>query len=141
MGQTSRVHQHPAETALEHAAVVSKEPRSTALIVDLRLIQCYVDGVRRSVVVWPQTILLLRPVAHQEVHDRLALRVVAAKHFAVVRDDELSQEVEPLLLKADLSHVNVNRRHILVASSQARVFVLPCNTDVLLLMQSTAGND
>jgi len=141
VGQTAGMHQQPAETTLDYAAVVPEEPRATALVVNARLIQRYVDGVRRSVVVGSQTVLLIGPIAHQEVHDCLALRVVALEHFAVVGDDELTQEVEPLLLKADLSHVYVDRWDVLVPSCQSRVVILPCNNTVLLLTPELATTE
>ena len=47
--------------------------------------------------------------------------VVADEDALLQRQDELAQEVEPLLFHADLAHVDVARRHVLVAAVQARI--------------------
>ena len=44
--------------------------------------------------------------------------------LGIVGHDELTQEVQPLSLKADLLHVNVDSRHVLISAGKARVVVL-----------------
>lgn len=68
--QSSWMHQHPAWLGVGDGAVVSDEPASTALVVHPRPIQGDVDGVGRRVVMWPQERLFVRPVSHDEIHER-----------------------------------------------------------------------
>lgn len=68
--QPPGVYQHPAWLRVCDRAIVSDEPAPSALVVDSRLIQGDVDGIRGRVVVRPQGRLLVRTIPHDEVHKR-----------------------------------------------------------------------
>jgi len=53
----------------------------------------------------PQAILLIWPVSNQKVHDRFAFGVIPFEHLGVVWNNELSEEMQPLWLKAYLPHM------------------------------------
>jgi len=78
--ESTGMHEHPAAWVVCHRTVVADEPSPAALVVVVLFVQCDVDRVRRRVVVWHQPVLFIRVVAHEEVHDCFALRVVAFNH-------------------------------------------------------------
>ena len=68
VGQTSRVHQHPALLGVRDGAVVADESTAAALVVDTGMVERDVDGVGGCVVVGLQIGLLVGPVPNDEVH-------------------------------------------------------------------------
>ena len=70
VGESARVHKHPAGLGVGDAAVVAYEAAATALVVHAHLVQGDVYRVCRAVVVGLQARLLVRTVAHHEVHQR-----------------------------------------------------------------------
>lgn len=124
VGQAAGVHEHPALLRVLHGAVVAQEAAAAALVVLAGLVEREVDGVGRGVVVRSQVGLLVGPVADDEVHQRSRRVVVVAEEDGLLeRADVVQQEAQPHLLQSDLIHVDVPRRHCLIATLQPLVAV------------------
>lgn len=64
------MHEHPARLGIGDGTVVADKSAATTLVINANLVQGDVDCVGRAVVMRLQTRLLVRTVAHYEVHQR-----------------------------------------------------------------------
>lgn len=66
VGQSTRVHQHPALLSVCHRTILPDEAAASALVVHAGVVERHVDGVDGGVVVRPQKRLFIRPVSYHE---------------------------------------------------------------------------
>lgn len=122
--QPPRVHQHPPGARVHHAAVVPDEPAPAPLVVHPALVQRDVDRVRGRVVVWAERRLLVRPIAHDEVHQRARGVVVVPREDGLLQGAHVArEELQPVAVPRDLRHVDVAGGDRLVAALEALVVV------------------
>merc|ERR1712223_21022 len=118
------MHEHPSNLCLCDLAIVSEEPTTTALIINSDTVEGHIDGVGGAVMMWSQERLLVRSIPNHEVHKRPWRFVkVSCEDGLLERSDVEVEHIEPLLVKTDLVHVDISRRHSLIAALQPFIVI------------------
>merc|ERR1712223_204279 len=118
------MHEHPSNLCLCDLAIVSEESTTAALIVHPDTVEGHIDGVGGAVMMWSQERLLVRSIPNHEVHKRPWRFVkVSCEDGLLERSDIEVEHIEPLLVETDLVHVDISRRHSLIAALQPLIVI------------------